>query len=204
MNLRGQPTAGPAQRMIGRLLLTVWPVIARWFQLPVTIPAGAGRVLMRPSDRGIHTDIPGDQPGRVRPGLQPGHHPPPHTAPLPAAEQAVHRLPGPVTRWHVPPRRPDPHPPPDPVNELPLTPFRRPAWLAPTRQQRLQLRPLPVGQVEPPRHRYAGHEVSGVKVFLVEEPSTGDLAVYRSTTRRNFLTQPAYETRPSLDLSCRG
>ena len=42
----------------------------------------------------------------------------------------------------------------------------------------------PVSQVEPPRHRYGGHEVSGFWFFLVDEPSTGDLNHCRSTTCR--------------------
>ena len=45
-------------------------------------------------------------------------------------------------------------------------------------------RPLRVGQVSPPCHRYGGHEVSVLMVVLVDEPSTGDLAVYRSPTRQ--------------------
>jgi hypothetical protein len=43
---------------------------------------------VRPGHRGIHADIPGDQPLRVRAGLQPGQHPPPGAIALPAAEQA--------------------------------------------------------------------------------------------------------------------
>jgi hypothetical protein len=50
----------------------------------------------------------------------------------------------------------------------------------------------------PPRHRYSGHEVSVLMVFFVDEPSTGDLATYRSPTRRNlFATTADFDTRPS-------
>src|SRR4051794_27906639 len=35
------------------------------FLLLRTVTAGTGRVLVRPGDRGIHADIPGDQPGRI-------------------------------------------------------------------------------------------------------------------------------------------
>ncbi len=78
---------------------------------PATPPGGSfcrspfgrpGRVLMRPGDRGVRAHIPGDQPGRVRDGLQPGQDPHPSSVTLPAPEQAVHRLPGPVPRWRVP------------------------------------------------------------------------------------------------------
>src|SRR5439155_25900421 len=79
---------------------------------------------------------------------------------------------------------------PDPIDQLPLAPLRRPTRLLTLRQQRLQHRPLPVGQVEPPRHRYPGHEVSMQKDVLVDNPSTGDLATYRSPTRRHQITTP--------------
>jgi hypothetical protein len=53
------------------------------------------------------------------------------------------------------------------------------------RQRRLQNRPLHVGQVVPPRHRYSGH-----------------LAAYRSATRRDFLnlTIADFDTSPRLCL----
>ncbi|GAA0712876.1 hypothetical protein GCM10010199_11440 [Dactylosporangium roseum] len=60
--------------MIGRLLLNP----ARRLHLPGGLPAGAGGVLMRPGDRGVHADIPGNQPSRVGAGLQPGHDLLPH------------------------------------------------------------------------------------------------------------------------------
>ncbi|GAA4053687.1 hypothetical protein GCM10022214_00250 [Actinomadura miaoliensis] len=84
---------------------------------------------------------------------QAGDDPRPHSRPLPAAEQSVHRLPGAVALRYVPPRRTGPHPPPDPIDELPFRPLRRPTRLSGDWQQRLQPRPLLIGQVEPPRHR---------------------------------------------------
>ncbi len=137
---------------------------------------------MRPGDGGVHAHIPTDQPQRVGPALQPAQNPRPDALPLPTPEQAIDRLPMPVTVRHIPPRRPSAHPPPDPVNELPLTPLRRPTRLPTPGQQRLQHRPLRVAQVEPPRHRYPGHEVSVLMAVLVDEPSTGDLATCRSPT----------------------
>src|SRR5690606_25861745 len=114
--------------------------------------------------------------------------------PLPATKQPVDGLPRSVAGRHIPPRGTHPQPPPDPIDELPPAPLRRPA-LARSGQQRLQHRPLHVGQVEPPRHRYAGHEVSGLGFFLVDEPSTGDLAIYRSATHPQ--PETTSETLPS-------
>src|SRR2546421_2560428 len=96
----------------------------------------------------------------------------------------------PVAVRPVTPRRPGRYPPPDPIDQLPLAPLRRPTRLLTLGQQRLQHRPLPVGQVEPPRHRYPGHEVSVLMAVLVDNPSTGDLATYRSPTRRRQITTP--------------
>ena len=85
--------------------------------LQITAPAGPGRVLVRPGDGGVHGHIPGDQPLRIGPALQPGQDLAPGAVALPAAEQAIHRLPRPVGRRHIAPRRASPHPPPDPVNQ---------------------------------------------------------------------------------------
>lgn len=112
-----------------------------------------GRVLMRPRDGGIHTDIPGDQTSRVRAFLQAGQDPPPGSVSLPPPEQPIDRLPGPISCRHVPPRRTDPHPPADAIDQPASGPFRRTTWPLRPRQQRLQHRPLRVTQIEPPRHR---------------------------------------------------
>src|ERR1035441_1917346 len=133
----------------------------RWLPLRGTVAAGASRMLMRPGGGRVHADIPGNQPGRVRRGLQPADHCGPGPIPLPLPEQSIDPLPGPVPARHVPPRTTHPGPPPDPVGELPLTPLQRSTPPTTGRQQRLQHRPLPIGQVEPPRRRYRGHEVSG-------------------------------------------
>src|SRR5690606_27563192 len=179
MQLGGPPAPGATQRVIVRLDLA-GP--RRWLRLQIRPPTGSGGVLVRPGDGGVHAHIPTDQPQRVGPALQPAQNPRPDALPLPTPEQAIDRLPMPVTVRHIPPRRPSAHPPPDPVNELPLTPLRRPTRLPTPGQQRLQHRPLRVAQVEPPRHRYPGHEVSVLMAVLVDEPSTGDLATCRSPT----------------------
>ena len=41
----------------------------------------------------------------------------------------------------------------DPIDELPFRPGRRTSWPTCQGQQRLQRRPLHVGQIVPPRHR---------------------------------------------------
>jgi hypothetical protein len=91
--------------------------------------------------------------GRVRPGLQGGDDLRPCPGPLPPPEQRIHRPPGAVAVWDVPPGRTDPHSPSDPVDELPFRPRRRPTRPRGHRQQRFQPRPLLIGQVKPPRHR---------------------------------------------------
>ena len=63
------------------------------FLLPGAVPAGAGCVLVSSADRGVNVDLPGDQPGRVRPRLQQRQQPGPHTLPLAAPEQPIHGLP---------------------------------------------------------------------------------------------------------------
>jgi hypothetical protein len=129
--------------------------------LPVPVSAGTGRVLVRPTDRGVDADGPADLPGRVGVRLQRRQDPHPGAVALPAAKPPVQRLPRRIRLRHVPPRRPGAHPPPDPINNLPSGP---PGRTTPTRrrgQHRLQYRPLRVSQIVPPRCRYAGHEVSG-------------------------------------------
>jgi len=150
-----------------------------------------GRMLMRPHHGGIHTDIPADQPGGIRPHRQTGHDGHPGPTPLPAPEQPADRRPGPVNRRHIPPGRTGPHLPPDPVDELALRPLRRAACLRAGWQQRLQHRPLRIRQVRPPRHRYGSHS------------STGDLTHpgQRHASTAPPTTQPAFKTRPSTPAS---
>lgn len=85
-------------------------------------------------------------------GEQPGQHRRPHPGILPPPKQPVHRLPRPVPGRDVPPRRSGADPPPDPIDELVFRPLRRSARLLTPRQQRLQQRPLHVGQIRPPRY----------------------------------------------------
>jgi hypothetical protein len=96
---------------------------------------------------GVDADIPGDQPGSVRPGLQGGEDLLPGAVALPAPEQPVDGLPGPVPCGHVPPWRAGPGTPADPVDELAIAPGGWPARLLAGGQQRLQPGPLLVGQV---------------------------------------------------------
>lgn len=109
-----------------------------------------------------------------------------HTpAPLPGSEQPVCRLPRPIPLGHVPPWRSYPCSPTDPVDELPFHPFRWAPGPLTNRHQRLDRRPLIIGEIRTPRCRYAGHEVSGIRFVLVNEPYTGDLAHLPATTREN-------------------
>ena len=97
--------------------------------------------------RGVHADLPGDQPFGVGSGRQGGEDLAPGAVALPAAKQPVHRLPRPVAGRHIPPRRPGPGPPADPIDQLPLAPGGWPAGLLAGGQQRLQPGPLFVGEV---------------------------------------------------------
>ena len=158
-------------------------------------------MLVRPRGCGIHGHVPGDQPGRIRPGLQGRQDLPPGPVPLPAAEQAIHRRPRPVGRRHVPPRRTSPHPPPDPVNELPFRPFRRAPRLPATRQQRLQpahcasvrsARPVTVKVATRSPCRWSSSS-------LTHLPETSSVTAQRhaGNARSHHATQPTFETRPS-------
>src|SRR5512133_4023395 len=104
-------------------------------------------MLMRPGHRGVHADLPGDQPLGIRLGLQGGEDPLPGAVALPAPTQSVHRLPGPVAGGGVPPWRAGAGAPADPVDELAFAPGGWPAGLLAPGQQRFQSGPLLVGQV---------------------------------------------------------
>ncbi len=87
---------------------------------------GARRMLVRPVDRGPALTSPGDQPGHVRAGLQPGQDPSSGRA----ATAGTGRAPSATARTAVvrPATVTGLHPPPDPINELPLAlPGPRPA-----------------------------------------------------------------------------
>jgi len=159
-----------------------------WLLLGIPFYALPRRAGVRGDSR-VDADIPGDQPGRVGQSLQPGQDHRPHPGPLPTAEQPIDRQPRPIYRRHVMPRCASTHLPADPIDELPSGPRRRAARLLPDQQERLQHRPLRVGQIEPPRHHHAGHEVSGVLIVLVDDRSTGDLFYLTNNTP----TQPSPE-----------
>jgi hypothetical protein len=130
-----------------------------------------GRVLVGPRDGGVHADVPGDQPGRIRAGLQPGQELSPGPVALPASKQPVDAGPRPVLGRHVPPRRVGAGPPPHPVDELPSAPGGWAARLLALGEQRLQDGPLRVGQVGAPPHRPPRVRCprgSGVMVFVVD------------------------------------
>ena len=108
---------------------------------------GPGGVLMGAGDGGVDADVPGDQPLGVRLGLQAGEDALPGAVALPAAKQPIDGLPGPVAGGHIPPRRPGPGPPADPVDQLAFAPGGWPARLDALGQQRRQPGPLLVGEV---------------------------------------------------------
>jgi hypothetical protein len=144
VHLGGEPAARAAQPMIAGLGLSA----TGRFPLRPAIPACARGVLVGPADRGIHADLPADPARRVRRRLQAGQDLIPGPIPLPPAEQPIDRLPRPITGRHIPPRRSRPHPPADPVNQLPA-PHRWPATPRRARQHPLQISPLPISQITP-------------------------------------------------------
>ncbi|WP_437343281.1 hypothetical protein [Rhodococcus pyridinivorans] len=80
MQLRRPPTPGATQRMVGRFGHDT----AGRFDLRLTLTAGTGGVLMRPHDRRVDADVPGDLVGGVGPCMQPGQHLCPGAVALPA------------------------------------------------------------------------------------------------------------------------
>jgi hypothetical protein len=137
VDLRGQPAPGPAEGVIGRL----GGQAARRFLLGLAVPARPGGVLVSPADRGVDVHRPSDATVRVGSRLELGEQPCPHAQALPAAEQSVDRLPGPIAGWEVTPRSPGLRSPPDSVDQHPLRPGR-PARRRCGRQKRLQHGPL--------------------------------------------------------------
>jgi hypothetical protein len=157
------------------------------FLLPVTVTAGTRRVLMRTADRGVHAHHPAALPSSIGVCLQHGQDRRPGAITLPAANPSVQRRPGCILRGHVPPRRPGPHPPADPVDDLPFSPPGRTTPHRRRRQRGRQHRPLRVGEIVPPRRRDAGHEVSGRYAGLLGRyPIYGDLSSYRSPPCRDL------------------
>ena len=126
MDLGGEPAPRAAQPMIGRL--SAHPT--RRLALRSTILAGTSSVLMSPAHRRVHAHLPADPAHGIGRCLGAGDHLHPSAIPLPAPEQPVNGLPRPITGRHIPPRRPRPHPPADPVNQLPGA--AEPAGHAPT------------------------------------------------------------------------
>jgi hypothetical protein len=98
MQLRRPPTPRATESMVGRFGRDT----TRWFDLLVPVVAGAGGVLMRPHDRRVDADVPGNPTGGVGDGLQPGQHLCPGAVALPAAEQPVDGVPGAVAVRDVP------------------------------------------------------------------------------------------------------
>jgi hypothetical protein len=147
MDFCRQSAARPAESMIGRLGRPIVGITTRRFFLPCAITACSGRVLMRPADGGIDVHLPVDQPGRIRSGLQGRDEHGPHPSPLPTAKQPINRLPWPVPRRQIPPRRTRADPPANPIDQLPPRPHHRTATPGHLRQQRLQHSPLLIGQI---------------------------------------------------------
>lgn len=86
--------------------------------------AGAGGMLMGATDHRVHADGPRNPASCVTFGLQRRRDLAPRPVALPA-EEVVDGRPGCVFGRDVTPRRTDPDPPPDPVDELPFLPLRR-------------------------------------------------------------------------------
>ena len=144
VDLGGQPAAGAAQRRDRRARPAVPPGGSACRSPSRRAPAACwcARATVEST---LTSQV--DQPGRIRAG------PAARSGSARQVPSRCQRRNSPYTvchgpyRRHVPPRRAGPHPPPDPVNELPLRPLRRAARLRPGRQHRLQHRPLLIGQI---------------------------------------------------------
>lgn len=106
-----------------------------------------GRLLMRPHDRGVHTDqFQPDLPARYGLGDQRVHQRPEHPGSGPAAEPEVERGPRPVPFRDITPAGPGAEPPQDPVELITHPPGQRPG--SRHRQMRLDQRPLGIGHIK--------------------------------------------------------
>lgn len=133
--------------------------VAGRFDLPVGMVAGSAGVLMGSVDRGIHRHVPVDGARSVRPRPGHGQAPRPDTVALPLAKQLVDQLPMPITLRRLPPRRPEPDPPPNLGEQLATCLLRMTPHPWSRRQHALQHRPLPVRQILPRADRYADHGI---------------------------------------------
>ena len=71
---------------------------------------------------------------------------------------------------------------PNPVDQLPLGVLRRPPRPLTHRQHRRQHHPLHLGQIHSPTKRYRLQEVAASTMVLVDDTSSGDIAVHPATT----------------------
>ncbi len=167
MQFRGQRAPGTSQRVIGRFDRDT----TRRFGLQIPPSTRTSGMLMRPGHCRVDRHVPHDPAGRVRRCLQRGQDPRPRPVTLPPSKQRIHGCPGAVPLRHVTPGRASP----DPIDELPFRPGRRTSRTMWRGQQRLQSRPLDVGQVVPPRHRQGVQRspvVSGFAWSLSRLPET--------------------------------
>ena len=92
VDLGCEPAPRAAQAVICRLMQDA---AGRLF-LQIAVSPCTGSVLVGTTDRGVDADFPGDQPQSIGPGLKSGDDPRPASVTLPATEEPVYRLPGPV------------------------------------------------------------------------------------------------------------
>ena len=155
--------------------------------------------------RGVHADLPGDQPFGVGSGRQGGEDLAPGAVALPAAKQPVHRLPRPVAGRHIPPRRPGPGPPADPIDQLPLAPGGWPAGLLAGGQQRLQPGPLFVGEVASSPARSISRGISTFETGPRRSPksriSCGEWSRRASASRSTCRAQSHLPADPASSIS---
>lgn len=111
-----------------------------------------GGVLMSAVDGGVHAHHPVDQPGRISPGNQCLVHPIPGPVTRETAVPLPPRLSRPELLGKITPGDPAPVPIDHALRDLPVVPHRPPSPRSLRRQQRLDHRPLLIGQQLLPRH----------------------------------------------------
>ena len=153
MHLAGQPAAGPAQAVTGRLVIDA--AGRAGLQVPLFRAPGACWCA-RTTVASTHTSQVISPAASARPCNR-GNDSPPGAIPLPSAEQPVHRLLRTVPARDIPPRRTGADPPPDPVDQLLFRPHHgRPGFFPLGSSGSSTAHCAPVRSAQPPARASAG------------------------------------------------
>jgi hypothetical protein len=153
VHLAGQPAAGPAQAVTGRLVIDA--AGRAGLQIPLFRAPGACWCA-HATVASTHTSQVISPAASARPCNR-GNDSPPGAIPLPSAEQPVHRLLRTVPARDIPPRRTGADPPPDPVDQLLFRPHHgRPGFFPLGSSGSSTAHCAPVRSARPPARASAG------------------------------------------------